>query len=687
MREMRLIMGMPITVVIPDRERMEEVGPEARYGTNESAAKAVFDYFRAVDERFSPFKPASETSRISRGEMEPRESSSEMQEVLRLSEETRQLTDGYFDVWFEGRFDPSGLVKGWAISKAAGLLDADGFVSFCIEAGGDIEARGANDEGLPWAIGIRSPFDPSKLVRKLLMSNRGIATSGTYIRGEHIYNPRTGGKANEIASLTVIGDNAYEADRIATAAFAMGHARCGVRCRTGRPGRLHGGLVRNGNVHAGLREVHGDMIKILDRFLNRFTMYRLTLYYLAALLYVAAILGAFGLVPGGPVAIVSTTAVLLAACFLVNALFARVLRIRSNPESSLITALIMALIMGPAPIITDPKQAAVLALAGAVAVASKYLLAFRRQHVFNPAAAGALFSAFVFGANASWWVGNAALLPLVVVGGFLLARKIGRLRLVAAFLGLFVAFNLGLALAQGLAAADAAQSVLFVLGHTSLVFFATVMFTEPMTSPKRFPLQLAYAAIVAFLYQPQLSLLGQNLTPEEALMAGNLFSFLVSPSFKLRLPLKERTEIGRGIMSFTFPRPTGFTHGQGQYMEWTLPLKKGDSRGARRYFSIASSPTEPDLMIAARFSPKPSRYKEEMARMKMGDLIMAGELGGRFRASPRLAYPPCVHCGRHRDHAVSKHDQIPSRQRRAAGHRAVVLELNRGRSDLSGRNR
>lgn len=372
------------------------------------------------------------------------------------------------------------------------------------------------------------------------------------------------------------------------------------------------------------------MIKILDRFLNRFTMYRLTLYYLAALLYVAAILGAFGLVPGGPVAIVSTTAVLLAACFLVNALFARVLRIRSNPESSLITALIMALIMGPAPIITDPKQAAVLALAGAVAVASKYLLAFRRQHVFNPAAAGALFSAFVFGANASWWVGNAALLPLVVVGGFLLARKIGRLRLVAAFLGLFVAFNLGLALAQGLAAADAAQSVLFVLGHTSLVFFATVMFTEPMTSPKRFPLQLAYAAIVAFLYQPQLSLLGQNLTPEEALMAGNLFSFLVSPSFKLRLPLKERTEIGRGIMSFTFPRPTGFTHGQGQYMEWTLPLKKGDSRGARRYFSIASSPTEPDLMIAARFSPKPSRYKEEMARMKMGDLIMAGELGGDF---------------------------------------------------------
>ncbi|MGA2614672.1 MAG: hypothetical protein ABSG38_14635 [Spirochaetia bacterium] len=197
------------------------------------------------------------------------------------------------------------------------------------------------------------------------------------------------------------------------------------------------------------------MIRTIDWFLNKFTMYRLTIYSLAALLYLAAILSAFGVVPGGPVAILSTVAILLAACFLVNALFARVLGIRSNPESSLITALIMALIMGPVSALSDPRRAAILALAGAVAVASKYLLALRRQHVFNPAALGALFSALLFGMNASWWVGNAALLPLVALGGLLLARKIGRLRLVAAFLGLFLVFNLGLALAQGLAVLDA----------------------------------------------------------------------------------------------------------------------------------------------------------------------------------------------------------------------------------------
>ena len=233
MRRTALIMGMPITVVIPDRERMEDVGPEARFATVQEAVRAVFEYFRAVDLRFSPYKPASETSRIARGEIDPARSSPEMREVLRLSEETRQLSGGYFDVWFKGRFDPSGLVKGWAINKAAGMLDADGFVSFSIEAGGDIETRGANEEGLPWAIGLRNPFEPSKLMRSVLLGNQGIATSGTYIRGEHIYNPRTGAKANALASLTVIGPNVYEADRIATAAFAMGAD--GIRFVAGLP--------------------------------------------------------------------------------------------------------------------------------------------------------------------------------------------------------------------------------------------------------------------------------------------------------------------------------------------------------------------------------------------------------------------------------------------------------------------
>ena len=111
------------------------------------------------------------------------------------------------------------------------------------------------------------------------------------------------------------------------------------------------------------------MMQIVDRFLNRFTMYRLTLSYLAALLALGLALGAIGVVPVDPVGILSSTVILLAACFGANALFARLLRISSNPESTLITALILALILAPASVIADLRHAGIIALAGLVAIA------------------------------------------------------------------------------------------------------------------------------------------------------------------------------------------------------------------------------------------------------------------------------------------------------------------------------
>ena len=271
-----------------------------------------------------------------------------------------------------------------------------------------------------------------------------------------------------------------------------------------------------------------------------------------------------------------------------------------------------------------------IALAGAVSMASKYLLAVRRQHLFNPAAAAALFSGLVFGSFANWWVGGTYLLPLVVMGGALLARKVNRLRLVGVFLAAFLVTMTGLSLINGLGSDMILQSTLFVLGQSAVVFFAVVMLTEPMTSPKRFSLQALYAGLVALLYQPQLSILGHNLTPEQALMAGNVFSYLVSPSYKIRLELKEQRRIGSEIVSFTFARPAWFRHRPGQYMEWSLPLQKTDSRGARRFFSLASSPTEEKIMIAARFPAPASRFKEALLASAPGSLLTTGELAGDF---------------------------------------------------------
>lgn len=361
------------------------------------------------------------------------------------------------------------------------------------------------------------------------------------------------------------------------------------------------------------------MTQLIDSFLDRLTMYRLTLYYLITLVGLGFALSLFGVVQARPEAIASSTANLLSSCLGANAIFSRIWRVRSNPESSLITVLILVLILEPVFPPANPRGALVIALAGAVSMASKYLLASRRQHLFNPAAA-ALFSGQVFGSFANWWVGGTYLLPLVVTGCALLARKVNRLRLVGVFLAEFLVIMNALSLINGLGPDMILQSALFVLGQSAVVFFAVMMLTEPMTSPKRFSLRALHAGLVALLYQPQLAVPGHNLTPEQALMAGNLFSYLVSPSYKIRLALKEQRRIGSEIVNFTFAKPAWFRHRPGQCMEWSLPLQKTDSRGTRRFFSLASSPTEKEIMVTARFPAPASRFKEALLAFIAGGI-------------------------------------------------------------------
>lgn len=190
----------------------------------------IFNYWQQVEDRFSTFKTTSEISKINRGEIREENFSPEMKTVLALSEETKKLTNGYFDIITKnGQLDPLGLVKGWAIQQAAERLIAKGFNNFCLEIGGDIQVRGKNSQNQNWQIGIRNPFNLSEIVKVIVLgNNEGVATSGTYVRGEHIYNPRQHYEpATEIISLTVIGPNVYEADRFATAAFAMGEKGIG----------------------------------------------------------------------------------------------------------------------------------------------------------------------------------------------------------------------------------------------------------------------------------------------------------------------------------------------------------------------------------------------------------------------------------------------------------------------------
>lgn len=215
MKETRTLMGMPVTVEIVD--------PAAVTGITEEIIRAVFDYFKYIDEKFSPYKTTSEITAINEGRLKPGGWSEDMKTIFMLAEKTKWLTDGYFDIKRpDGKYDPSGIVKGWAIWNAAKLIEERGGKNFYVDAGGDIQTRGTNAEGKKWAVGIKNPWNEEEHVKVVHISGEGVATSGTYLRGKHIYNPKDGMAADAIASLTVIGPNIYEADRLATAAFAMG---------------------------------------------------------------------------------------------------------------------------------------------------------------------------------------------------------------------------------------------------------------------------------------------------------------------------------------------------------------------------------------------------------------------------------------------------------------------------------
>jgi thiamine biosynthesis lipoprotein len=233
MRETRLIMGMPVTI---------EIVGDADGQLGESA----FRHLVHVDARFSPYKVDSELSAMNRGELLSEAISPPMQEVLSLALLTRHETMGYFDIRRpDGHVDPSGIVKGWAIRNAARLIDATGHHNYCVEAGGDIQCRGHNEQGQRWRIGIRSPFNDTQVIKVLVPGDCGVATSGAYVRGRHIYDPHTAEAASDdIASITVIGPDIYEADRFATAAFAMG--RDGIAFIESMPGLEGYAIDRDG---------------------------------------------------------------------------------------------------------------------------------------------------------------------------------------------------------------------------------------------------------------------------------------------------------------------------------------------------------------------------------------------------------------------------------------------------------
>jgi len=367
------------------------------------------------------------------------------------------------------------------------------------------------------------------------------------------------------------------------------------------------------------------MLKIVDRFLDHITMYRLVLWYLIALLAAAMALSLAGFLPYTPLAIAMSTALVLAVCWLANIVFARVFEVPANRESVYITALIVALIMDP----VGPGDIAgigALVFAAIWAVASKFIFAIGRKHLFNPAAFGVLLPALLLDRPATWWLGGSLLLlPVVMAGGLLMVRKLRRFDLVATFLLATLATILVTTPPAGYA-----MAISQTLKYSPIFFFAFVMLTEPLTAPTmRWP-RLAFGALVGMLFAPNIHIGDFYLTPEMALLVGNLFAWAISPKGRFVLVLERIEQTAADTFDFVFQAPRRLAFSPGQYLEWTLAMPKSDNRGNRRYFTIASAPGEETVRMGVKFPERLSAFKRQLARMAPGDTIHAAQLAGDF---------------------------------------------------------
>jgi ferredoxin-NADP reductase len=365
-------------------------------------------------------------------------------------------------------------------------------------------------------------------------------------------------------------------------------------------------------------------LKFIDKQLNGITMYSLVVYVVSIFLASALALSLLHRLPIQALAIVASSVVIVTVCFIADRALPVLFGAPSNKNSSLITSLILCCILPPT---TSVHQLAVAALGGVIAITSKYVLVRHYKHLFNPAAFAALILGLTSWLPATWWIGSPALLPFTVVLGLLVLRKTRRFQLFASFLvaSLVVAISLGFA---------HHQSMGYILStafkSSPLIFLGTIMLTEPSTTPPRVWQQRIYGLLVGALFTSQLRLGSISATPELALILGNVYAYLVSPKYKLRLLLKKREQIGPQLYDFSFSGAEKLAFQPGQYLEWTMAQAKSDSRGNRRTFSIASAPHEPEIHIAIKAPEKGSSFKTSLLALKPGEAIMAGQLSGDF---------------------------------------------------------
>jgi len=213
----RHLLGMPFSIHVRGHDALDPAMDEQ--------VTAALGVVRDVDRRFSPFRPDSEISLFNGGLLSLENASPELRELVSLCEQARTATGGAFDAELPDargrrRLDPSGLLKGWAVERAAAALGPVAGHDWVVSAGSDLMISCV--PGSSWRVGIQDPADPTRLLRVLELSAGAVATSGSARQGARIVHAASGEPADGVRAVTVVGPSPVWTDAFATAGVVKG---------------------------------------------------------------------------------------------------------------------------------------------------------------------------------------------------------------------------------------------------------------------------------------------------------------------------------------------------------------------------------------------------------------------------------------------------------------------------------
>ncbi|XAS63060.1 oxidoreductase [Micrococcaceae bacterium Sec5.8] len=367
----------------------------------------------------------------------------------------------------------------------------------------------------------------------------------------------------------------------------------------------------------------------LDTALGRLTMYRLVLWVLAVLAGYSLLLEVLGWLTFGLPEMIAHLALCLGLTYASNRVLAAMFSVAPHSESALITGLLLFFLFWPTQFSAGLQylDLAGVALACVLASATKYALAWRGRHIFNPAAAGAFITGLTGLNIATWWAATPAMLWLVLPGVLLVLYRVRKLLMASVFMLVAVSIIAAELLRTGMGPGEALWQT---LAQRPVLFFVGFMLTEPLTLPPRRWQQLALAAVVGVLFAIPYNLGVVANSPELALLVGNALAFAAGQRGRVLLRFRGTRPLTPTTTEFAFEPVRPLRFAPGQYIELNLPHTKADRKGRRRVFSLASPPGSAEVRIGVGTAAPLSTAKQSLLALAPGDELTATAVGGDF---------------------------------------------------------